>query len=275
MRRFLTLTVLASALAASSAHAADIRLGLNTSAALGCQIVGLRAGVQADRVSVYGQASYCSAPNASGASFGAGVSYDLAKFNNINLYVLGGIDTLPSGSLAAGVGAGARYSTPLLPVEGYVEAGVQFIRSSLLTVPGPRLALGVNYRLSVENLQGSLVPDPKQADATSVQYAGNAPADCKLTQEQDVASARSTASSAASSGLSDAAGAYGAAYSNVSYNVSVGGVSISGNSAKVSGSVKINATQRSNGQPVGGTFGGTINLTRDGCGWRATGYTQG
>lgn len=275
MRRLLPLTALASAFAASPAHAADIRLGLNTSASLGCQIVGLRAGVQSDRIGVYGQVSYCNAPKGTGASFGGGVSYDVARFNNINLYLLGGIDTLPSGSLAASVGAGVRYSTPLLPIEGYLEAGAQFIRSSLVTVPGPRLALGVNYRLSVENLQGSMVPDPKRDDATSVQYAGTAPADCKLTQEQDVASARSTASSAASSGLSDAAGAYGAAYSNVSYNVSVGGVSISGNSAKVSGSVKISATQRGNGQPVGGTFGGTINLTRDGCGWRATGYTQG
>ncbi|WP_161880360.1 hypothetical protein [Deinococcus alpinitundrae] len=275
MRKFLTLTVLASALAAPSAHAADIRLGLNTSAALGCQIVGVRAGVQSDRISVYGQASYCNAQNASGASFGAGVSYDVAKFNNLNLYLLGGIDTLPSGSLAASVGAGVRYSTPLLPVEGYLEAGAQFIRSSLVTVPGPRLALGINYRISVENLQGSMVPDPKQADATSVQYAGSAPAECNLTQEQDVASARATARSAASSGLSDAAGAYGAVYSGISYTVTVGGVSISGGSAKVSGSVKISATQRSSGEKVGGTFGGTINLTRSGCGWRATGYTQG
>ncbi|GAA4015136.1 hypothetical protein GCM10022631_28820 [Deinococcus rubellus] len=275
MRRLLTLTVLASALAASSAHAADLRLGLNTSAALGCQIVGLRAGVQSDRIGLYGQVSYCNAQNATGASFGGGVSYDVAKFNNLNVYLLGGIDTLPSGSLATSLGAGLRYSTPLLPVEGYVEAGAQFIRSSLLTVPGPRLALGVNYRLSVENLQGSMVPDPKQADDASVQYAGSAPAECNLTQEQDVASARATASSAASSGLSDASGAYGAVYSGISYNVSVGGVSISGNSAKVSGSVKLSATQRSSGQPVGGTFGGTISLTRNGCGWRATGYSRG
>ncbi|AZI42496.1 hypothetical protein EHF33_06810 [Deinococcus psychrotolerans] len=276
MRPFLALTVLASALAASSASnasAADIRLGLNTSAALGCQIVGLRAGVQSEKISVYGQVSYCNAQNATGASFGGGVSYDVAQFSNFKLYLLGGIDTLPSGSLAANLGVGTRYSTPLLPVEGYIEAGAQLIRGTLANVPGPRLSLGVNYRLSVENLQGTLVPDPKQ-ESTSVQYAGAAPVDCKLTQEQDVASARGTASSAASAGLSDAAGGFGAVYGNINYTVSVGGVSISGNSAKVSGSVKISATQRSNGENVGGTFGGTINLTRDGCGWRATGYTQ-
>lgn len=273
MRKFLTLSVLTCAVAAGHASAADIRLGLNTSAALGCQIVGARAAVQSDNISVFGQVSYCNALNGSGASFGGGVSYDVAKFNNFHTYVLAGLDTLPSGSLATSLGAGVRYSTPLLPVEGYLEAGVQLINSQLLGVlPGPRLALGVNYRLSVENLQGTLVPDPVPGDAQTVKYAGSAPAECKVTQEQDVASARGTASSAASSGLSDAAGAYGAIYGGISYTVNIGGVSISGNSAKVSGSVKISATK--SGENVGGTFGGTINLTRDGCGWRATGYTR-
>ncbi len=276
MRNLIVSGLLASVLAASasSAHAADIRLGLNTSAALGCQIAGLRAGVQSDRISVYGQASYCNAQGASGPSFGGGVSFDVANFNNLTAYLLAGLDTLPSGSLAVNAGAGLRYSTPLLPVEGYVEGGVQFIRSALGTLPGPRLALGVNYRISAENLQGTMVADPK-TDSSNVQYAGSVPEECKLTQEQDVASARATALSAARSGLSDAAGAYSAVYSNISYTVSAGGVSINGGSAKVAGSVKLSAVQRSNGQTVGGTFGGTINLTRSGCGWRATGYTQG
>ncbi|AWN23757.1 hypothetical protein DKM44_11390 [Deinococcus irradiatisoli] len=262
------------AASASNAHAADIRLGLNTSAALGCQVLGVRAGVQSDRIGVYGQASYCNAQGATGASFGGGVSYDVTSFNNLTAYLQAGLDTLPSGSLAVNAGAGLRYSTPLLPVEGYIEGGVQLIRSALGTVPGPRLALGVNYRLTAENLQGTLVPDPKP-NTDSVQYAGNAPEECKLTQEQDVAAARATALNAARSGLSDASGAYSAVYSNISYSVSAGGVSISGNTAKVAGSVKLSAVQRSNGQPVGGTFGGTINLVRSGCGWRATGYTQG
>ncbi len=275
MQKLLTFGLLATTLAAGSAHAADIRLGLNTSAALGCQIVGARVGVQQNIVGVYGQVSYCSAPGASGPSFGGGVHVDITKFNNFTAYGLAGIDTLPSGSLALNVGAGLRYSTLLLPVEGYLEGGVQFIRSNLLgTVPGPRLALGVSYRLTAENLQGSMVPDPLSAQPNNVQYSGNAPETCNLTQAQDVASARSVAQSAASSGLSDAAGAYGAVYSNISYTVNVGAVSINGNSAKVSGSVVLKAVQRSNNKPVGGTFGGTINLTREGCGWRATGYTQ-
>ncbi|WP_293913496.1 hypothetical protein [Deinococcus sp.] len=259
--------------AASTAHAADIRLGLNTSASLGCQIVGLRGAFHQDRLGLYGSVSYCTSP--AGASFGGGVSFDVAKLNNFTPYVLAGLDTLPSGSLATNVGAGVRYGTPLFPAEGYLEVGAQFIRTALgVTIPGPRLALGVNYRLSIDNLKGTLIADPIQNQPESVKYAGTAPEECKVTQAQDVASARGTASSAVNSGVSDALGAYSAAYSNLSYTVQVGGVSIDGNSAKVSGSVSFKGTERASGSPFSGTYGGTVTLTRDGCGWRATGYTR-
>ena len=262
--------------AAPQASAADIRLGLQTTAALGCQVAGVRGGVYSSRLGLYGQVAYCKSGDSSGASFGAGISFDVAHINNFTPYLLAGIDTLPTGSLAVNAGLGLRYSTPLLPIEGYIEGGAQFINSALLgTLPGPRLALGLNYRLSVDNLQGRMVADPLSAQPESIQYSGSAPAECNLTPEQDAAAARGVAQGAASSGVSDAVGAYSAAYSGVGYTVKVGGVSINGNSAKVSGSVKLSATQRSNGKAVGGTYGGTITLTRQGCGWRATGYTRG
>jgi hypothetical protein len=275
LHRTLLLLSTLTAASATSASAADIRLGLNTSASLGCQIVGARGAFHQDRLGLFGSISYCNAPGGSGGSFGGGVSFDVAKFGNFTPYVLAGLDTLPSGSLATNVGAGVRYGTPLFPAEAYLEAGAQFIRTALGdTIPGPRLALGLNYHLSIDNLKGTLIADPIQNDPTSVKYSGTAPEECKVTQAQDVASARGTASSAVNSGVSDALGAYSAAYTGLTYTVKVGGVSIDGNSAKVSGSVSFKGTERASGSPFSGTYGGTVNLTRDGCGWRATGYTR-
>ena len=263
---------LAAALAAGEAGAADLRLGLTTSAGLSCQIAGLRAGVQQNSLGLYAQAAYCSGLQP-GASFGAGLSYDLFRAGNFTTYALGGFDILPSGTGAINLGLGLRYFTPLLPVEGYLEAGVQGSSSLFGTILGPRVTLGINYRLNVANLQGSFPAEPPKA-ADTVIYSGSAPAECKLTPAEDTASARATASGAISSGLSDAASALTAVYSNVSYQVTLGGVSIDGNSARVSGSVAVQATQNSNGQRVSGSYSGTVSLVRSDCGWQATGYTR-
>ena len=63
-------------------------------------------------------------------------------------------------------------------------------------------------------------------------------------------------------------------YSGVSYKITIGGVSINGNSARVSGSVSVQATQNSNGQRVTGSYSGTVSLVRSDCGWQATGYSR-
>ena len=80
---------------------------------------------------------------------------------------------------------------------------------------------------------------------------------------------------AAREALSAAASSYAAGFSDFAYDVTVGGVSIDGNSATVSGSVTVSLTSRSSGQRTTETYPGTVTLVREGCGWRPTGYSRG
>ncbi len=121
----------------------------------------------------------------------------------------------------------------------------------------------------------SCVPASTMLSAERPQDMDSAPAGCHLTPEQDRAAARGVASSAANSALSAAALVYAAVYSGVSYQVEITGVGINGNTARVGGKVTVNATQRRSGKAVSDTYGGTVNLVREGCGWQATGYTRG
>lgn len=262
--------------AVNTAGAADIRLGLNSSAGLGCQIVGGRVGFQEGRFGIYGQGAYC-ASNVEGrggtGAFGGLITGDLFTFGNVTTYALVGAEVQGSNTALQG-GLGLRYGIALLPVEAYLEAGVQRIGTALQPVIGPRLAVGVNYRLNVASLQGQIPAPLVVENGSGDRYAGSAPEECKLTPEQDLASARSAARAAANEGLGAAASAYGAAYSNVSYKIEITGVGIDGNAGSASGTVTISATQNSNGQRVSGTYGGTIKLVRSGCGWQATGFTR-
>ncbi|MCD0169451.1 hypothetical protein [Deinococcus sp. 23YEL01] len=278
-RNWLTLTAAALSLTAitlpSTASAADVTLGLNSSLGLGCQVAGVRAGLRSDRVGVYGQLSYCTSnlESESGSlSGGGGLTVDLFSAGDVTGYALVG-GSVEGGDPVAYAGLGARYGLQLVPVEAYVEAGVQRAFTSLAPITAPRFSVGVSYRMFVENLQGAAVtPTNAQGESSG---GGGAPADCKLTAEQDASNARSAATSAARSALAAAARSYSSVYSNVSYSVFVGTTSISGSSARVSGSVTLKATLRSSGESVGGTYSGTVNLVRAGCGWNATGYTQG
>ncbi|GAA0519683.1 hypothetical protein [Deinococcus depolymerans] len=275
-RTWLTVTAAALSLTAitvpSTASAADVTLGLNSSLGLGCQVAGVRAGIRADRVGVYGQGSFC-ASNVQGqsgvASFGLGLSVDLFRSGNFTTYALAGLDTVRN-NVALHAGVGARYGLALVPAEAYLEAGVQRINTSLQAITGPRLALGVNYRVNVANLQGTL----PAASGSGAAEAEAAPVACNLTPEADRANARDAAVNAANEAIAAALGAYSAVYSNVSFSVSAGAASVSGNNAQVVGSVTLSGTQNSNGERVSGTYGGTINLVRTGCGWAATGYSR-
>lgn len=259
-----------------TAGAADIRLGLNSSVGLGCQIVGGRVGFQEGRFGIYGQGAYCTS-NVEGQSgtgaFGGLITGDLFTFGNVTTYALVGAEVQGSNTALQG-GLGLRYGIALLPVEAYVEVGAQRISTALQPIIGPRLAVGVNYRLNVATLQGQIPAPLVFEDGTTNQYAGSAPEECKLTPEQDIASARSAARAAANEGLGAAASAYGAAYSSVSYKIEITSVGINGNVGSAGGKVTISATQNSNGQRVSGTYGGTIKLVRSGCGWQATGFTR-
>lgn len=269
--------LLTTAALTGTASAADLKLGLNSSLGANCQVAGVRVSFQQGIFGLFGQGAYCTG-TVSGGSYGGGVSLDFAHFNNFTTYALLGADSLPTGSSAVYAGLGARYSTILLPVEGYVELGVQRINSTLTALYGPRVAAGLNYRVSIPDLQ------PGTGGTSSVSSAGpdrsgedgavsSAPASCNISPEQDRASATSVARAAANRALADAASAYGALYSNVSYSVNLDGATISGGTARVSGSVTVSATDRS-GQRVGGSYGGTVNLVRSGCTWQATGYNR-
>ncbi|MFC6660032.1 hypothetical protein [Deinococcus multiflagellatus] len=141
-----------------AAGAADVRLGLNSSLGLGCQVVGVRAGVQEGRLGVHAQGAYCLSGvqgQSGGVAVGAAVSFDLFRSGGLTTYALAGADLL-NGNAALHAGLGLRYGIPLIPVEGYVEAGVQRVSTVLQPIVGPRLALGVNYKVNVANLQGTL-----------------------------------------------------------------------------------------------------------------------
>jgi hypothetical protein len=120
----------------------------------------------------------------------------------------------------------------------------------------------------------SCAPSSTMISTESTNYTGSAPAGCTLTPEQDSAAARGVAASAARNALSAAALVYAAAYSGVSYNVEITGVDIDGDTARVGGKVTVKATQRSSGKAVSDTYGGAVNLVREGCGWQATGYSR-
>ncbi|PTA68970.1 hypothetical protein [Deinococcus arcticus] len=256
-----------------AAGAADVRLGLNSSLGLGCQVVGVRAGVQEGRVGVHAQGAYCLSGvqgRAGGVAVGAAVSFDLFRSGGLTTYALAGADLL-NGNSALHAGLGLRYGIPLIPVEGYIEAGVQRISTVLQPIVGPRLALGVNYKVNVANLQGTL---PATGAATGDSTPAPAPAECKLTPDQDAAAARATAQSAAEAALSAAASAYSAGFSSFSYKVNIGSAAISGNTAQVSGSVTITLVARGSNTQTSDTYTGTVTLVRDGCGWVPTGYRQ-
>ncbi len=277
MRRLIALGMAVAGLTTvAPAGAADVRLGLNSSAGLGCQIVGGRVGFQEGRFGLYGQGSYCTSNvegKAGSGAFGGLITGDLFTFSNVTTYALLGAE-IQGGNTAVQGGLGLRYGLALLPVEAYVEVGAQRISTALQPVIGPRLAVGVNYRLNVTSLQG-VIPAPLVLEnGETVQYAGSAPEECKLTPEQDIAQARSAAQAAANEGLGAAASAYGAAYSNVSYKIEITSVGINSNVGTAGGKVTITATQKSNGQRVSGTYGGTIKLVRSGCSWQATGFTR-
>lgn len=277
LSRFTALTAAALSLTAvtlpSTASAADLTLGLNSSIGLGCQVGGVRAGIRSDRVGLYGQVSYCTS-NLEGESGsvagGGGVTLDLFSAGDVTGYALLG-GSLEGGDPVAYAGLGARYGLALVPVEAYLEAGVQRTFTALAPITAPRFALGINYRVNVANFEGGL---QNQGAAAGSDGTSSAPAACNLTTDQDAANAQAAAQSAAQRAVAAAARSYSSVYSNVSYSVSAGEASVGSNTATVSGTITLNATRRSDNQEVGGTYSGTVNLVRSGCGWSATGYTR-
>lgn len=289
-------TVALAALAAGGAEAAELRLGLNSSVTLGCEVAGVRAGLQEGRFGGYVQGSYCTS-NVQGQSgsavFGGGLTFDLFQTPSAAGYALVGASTGAGGNGTIYGGLGARYGVPLLPFEAYVEGGVSRTSTLIGTLTSPRLALGVNYvwrgvDLSQAASTSSVAPSSSgsvsapgvgginvdQSGGGSAPAGGAAPATCNVSAESDAAAAQAVARAAANSALSAAATAYSAIYSNVSYDISVGSANISGNTATVTGTLTLRATNRTNGEPVSGTFSGVVTLARSGCSWVATGYRQ-
>ncbi|ANE44091.1 hypothetical protein [Deinococcus puniceus] len=270
--------IVSAAVAATSmgmmgtANAADVRLGLNTGFGLGCQVAGVRAGLQEGRFGGFIQGVYCSSNVqgvAGGVSLGGALTFDVYQSQTVGAYLLAGANTNSGTDASLFAGAGVRYGIPLFPVEGYAEAGVQRTNTLLGPVVGPRVAVGVNYVFRGVDLSAS-----SAASGTVGSGESSAPAQCNISASDDAANAASAAQSAMQSAVQAGASAYAGIYRDISPNISVGSTSVSGNNATVSGSISFSAVQVSNGQSVSGTYGGTVNLVRSGCGWQTTGYTQ-
>lgn len=292
MNKILQWTALA-ALTASTAQAADVRLGLNTSATLGCEVGAVRAGLQEGRFGGFLQGGYCTS-NVQGqpgsAAFGGGLTFDFYQSPSLSAYGLVGASTSLGGNIYGGVGA--RYGVPLLPVEAYIEGGLARTSTAIGTLTSPRFALGINYvwrgldlsqanagesrpsNISAPGTGGLNVDRNGTGTAAPEGPGGTPPANCNVSPDADAAAAESAARSAAQQALSSAAAAYSAIYSNVSYDISVGSANISGNRATVTGTLNLRATNRATGEPVSGTYSGVVTLVRSGCGWVATGYRQ-
>ncbi|UBV43500.1 hypothetical protein LAJ19_04610 [Deinococcus taeanensis] len=266
----------ATAAWSGSASAADLRLSVGSSLGLSCQVASARVALEQDRFGVFGEGAYCLS-NVEGQSgrgaFDAGLTVNLLRAGPVTGYVLGGVGRQASSTVTF-AGVGARYGIALIPVEGFVEAGVQRINTALQPVVGPRFNLGLTYRMNVGDL--SRYGAPAATAGTDFSGAGTgAPEQCNLTPEQDAAAAKAATVAAANEALSALASSYSAGFSSFAYQVNVGGVSINGNAATVSGSVTISLTSRGSGERTTDTFPGSVNLVRSGCGWRAIGYTRG
>ncbi|GGN27445.1 hypothetical protein [Deinococcus daejeonensis] len=276
--RWLTALTAAAALTAldTPAQAADLRLSATSSLGLSCGVAGARAGLQEGRFGGFIEGAYCTS-NVEGqsgkAALSGGLTFDVFDAGLISGYVLGGGGFQGSSSVLF-AGVGARVGLDLVPVEGFIEAAYQRVSTPLVNVPGPRFAVGITYRINVGDLSQYAAPLAETSSTSGGATGTSGPAQCQLTPEADAASARATAVGAANEALDAAASSYSAGFSNFSYRVSTSGVSINGNSARVSGSVTISLTSRSTGERTTSTYSGTVSLVRDGCGWRATGYSR-
>lgn len=276
--RWLTALTATAALTALAlpAQAADLRLSATSSLGLSCGVAGGRVGLQEGRFGGFIEGAYCSS-NVEGqggkTALGAGITFDVFDAGLVSGYVLGGGGFQGSSSVLF-AGVGARVGLDLVPVEGFVEAGYQRVSTALASVPGPRFAVGITYRMNVGDLSQYATPTTGDASTGGTGEAASGPNECKLTPQEDAESAKATAVGAANEALSAAASSYSAGFSNFSYQVSAGAASINGNSARVAGSVTISLTSRSTGERTTSTHSGTVSLVRDGCGWRATGYSQ-
>lgn len=279
MRKTRWLTTLTAAAALTSlatpAQAADLRLSATSSLGLSCGVAGARAGLQEGRFGGFIEGAYCTS-NVQGESgrgaFGAGLTFDVFDVGLISGYVLAG-GGVQGGSSVLFAGVGARAGLDLVPVEGFVEAGVQRVNTILQPIYGPRLTVGVTYRVNVGDL--SQYASPVTETGSAVPASAGVPAQCSLTPQEDAAAASAATVAAAREALSAVASSYSAGFSSFSYDVNVGSVSINGNSATVSGSVTISLTSRASGQRTTDTYPGTVTLVREGCGWRPTGYSRG
>lgn len=270
------LSLLSAAVLSTQASAADLRLSATSSLGLSCQVAGVRAGLQEGRFGGFVQGALCrTGVQGQGpqAAFDVGLTFDVFDAGLVHGYVLAG-GGVQAGSSVLFAGVGARAGLDLVPVEGFLEAGVQRVNTILAPIYGPRLTLGVTYRVNVGDL-GRLAGTGGAAAGENVPGSGAAPETCNLTPEQDEAAVRAATVSAANQALTAIASSYSAGFSSFSYKVNVGSVSINGNNATANGSVTINLVARGSNTPTSDTYPGSVNLVRSGCGWRATGYTRG
>lgn len=248
------------------AHAADIHAGVTSSAGLGCGLYGARVGFNVEGVGLYGLVQSCGPA----ASLGLHLQYEFFRQTNLRAYgFLEGATRASGNSIGAGVGVRSRMVGA--PLDLFAEVGVARVQSSFLGFrPEPRLTLGLMYRLSVPTslLTGEgFIIDFSQGNS-GLGFL------CTPVENDDPADLEGLASAAVSAALSDAAASYGALFSNIEYSFGVGGTTVSGNTARVSGTINLAGTNRFTGEALAGSFSGFVTLAKTACGWTVTGYQQ-
>lgn len=266
LQSMVALAVVSALTVGGQARAADIHAGVTSSAGLGCGLYGGRVGFNVEGVGLYGLVQSCG----TAASLGLHLQYEFFRQTNLRAYGFVEGATRASGN-AIGAGVGVRSRMVGAPLDLFAEIGVARVQSPFLGFrPEPRLSLGLMYRLSVPTslLTGEgFIIDFSQG-GSGLGFS------CTPVENDDAADLEALASAAASAALADAAASYGALFRNIDYSFSVGGTSISGNTARVSGTINLSGTNRLTGEALAGSFSGFVTLAKTDCGWTVTGYQQ-
>lgn len=269
LQSMVTLIVVGGLALGGQARAADIHVGMTSSAGLGCGVYGARAGFNVQRTGLYLLAQECGRR----ASVGLNFQYELVSNPVWRLYGFFEGTSRATG-YAVGGGAGARYRLPNAPLDLFAEVGASRVNTALVGArTEPKITLGALFRLEVPD--SLLSGEGFLADLSRPGSIGSS-VGCVAVEGagSDDGVVTDLASQAVTSALAEAASSYAAIFRDISYSFAVGETTVSGNTARVSGTLNLSGTNRLTGEQLAGSFGGFVTLAKTACGWTVTGYQQ-